>query len=180
MSASLKPLTLDEFLDWERSQEERYEFDGIQPVAMTGSSRPHSRIGTRLVVALAGAVQPPCEVIRSRPEGPDHGPCPLPRCQRRRAASRRMTTATSIAPTVVFEVISPSTALTDRRVKAIEYAAVPSILVYRRCWNRIGRRSPFGVVPLHGKQRPWQASRQSLELPEIGVRIAMSAIYDAA
>ena len=36
MSASLKPLTLEEFLDWERSQQERYEFDGIQPVAMTG------------------------------------------------------------------------------------------------------------------------------------------------
>jgi hypothetical protein len=29
MSVSLKPLTLDEFLAWERSQPERYEFDGI-------------------------------------------------------------------------------------------------------------------------------------------------------
>ena len=36
MSASLQPLTLEEFL---QSQEERYEFDGIQPVAMTGGSR---------------------------------------------------------------------------------------------------------------------------------------------
>ncbi len=63
MSASLKPLTMDEFLDWERSQPERYEFDGIQPVAMTGGSRPHSRIGTRLLVALAGRVKPPCEVL---------------------------------------------------------------------------------------------------------------------
>ena len=35
-----------------------------------------------------------------------------------------------VEPTVVFEVLSPSTALTDRRVKALEYAAVPSILVY--------------------------------------------------
>ncbi len=66
MSASLKPLTLEEFLDWERSQEPRYEFDGIQPVAMTGGSRPHSRIGTRLLAALLGRVQPPCEVF-----GPD-------------------------------------------------------------------------------------------------------------
>ena len=63
MSASLNPLTLDEFLDWERSQEQRYEFDGIQPVAMTGGSRPHSRIGTRLLVALAGRTTPPCEVF---------------------------------------------------------------------------------------------------------------------
>ena len=66
MSASLKPLTLDEFLDWERSQPERYEFDGIQPVAMTGGSRAHSRVGTRLVVALGNRVKPPCEA-----HGPD-------------------------------------------------------------------------------------------------------------
>jgi len=30
----------------------------------------------------------------------------------------------------VFEVLSPSTALTDRDVKAMEYASVPGILVY--------------------------------------------------
>ena len=63
MSASLKPLTLEEFLAWERTQEARYEFDGIQPVAMTGGSRPHSRIGTRLVAALSARVKPPCEVF---------------------------------------------------------------------------------------------------------------------
>jgi len=39
MSASLKPLTVDEFLDWERAQQLRYEFDGIQPVAMTSGRR---------------------------------------------------------------------------------------------------------------------------------------------
>ena len=36
MSASLQPLTVDEFLAWERAQELRFEFDGIHPVAMTG------------------------------------------------------------------------------------------------------------------------------------------------
>ncbi len=66
MSASLKPLTLDEFLDWERSQPERYEFDGIQPVAMTGGSRPHARVIIRLGAALVSRVKPPCE-----PFGPE-------------------------------------------------------------------------------------------------------------
>ena len=38
MSAHLSSLawTLEEFLDWERGQELRYEFDGVQPVAMRG------------------------------------------------------------------------------------------------------------------------------------------------
>jgi hypothetical protein len=35
MSASLEPLSPAEFLAWEAEQEERYEFDGIQPIAMT-------------------------------------------------------------------------------------------------------------------------------------------------
>ena len=35
---SLKPLTVDEFLAWERAQDLRYEFDGTQPVAMTGGT----------------------------------------------------------------------------------------------------------------------------------------------
>jgi hypothetical protein len=46
MSAFLKPLTVDEFLAWERSQPARYEFDGVQPVAVTGGSVSHVRIIT--------------------------------------------------------------------------------------------------------------------------------------
>ncbi len=37
-----KPMTLDEFLAWEREQELRYEFDGFAPVAMTGGTVAHS------------------------------------------------------------------------------------------------------------------------------------------
>ncbi len=59
MSASLQPLTLEEFLGWERAQELRYEFDGIQPVAMTGGSRAHSLLATRLAPALVFQVKPP-------------------------------------------------------------------------------------------------------------------------
>jgi len=44
MSAVLKPMTLEGFLDWESQQELKYEFDGFQPVAMTGVSAAHSRI----------------------------------------------------------------------------------------------------------------------------------------
>ena len=56
-----KPLTLEEFLAWEEGQELRYEFDGFQPVAMTGGSRPHARVCARLVAALVNRVHLPCE-----------------------------------------------------------------------------------------------------------------------
>ena len=39
-----KPMSLAEFLEWEERQELRYEFDGIEPVAMTGGSVGHATI----------------------------------------------------------------------------------------------------------------------------------------
>ena len=38
-----KPMTLAEFLAWEERQEQRYEFDGSEPVAMAGGSLCRSR-----------------------------------------------------------------------------------------------------------------------------------------
>lgn len=36
-------MTRDQILDWAQAQEVRYEFDGLQPVAMTGATADHSR-----------------------------------------------------------------------------------------------------------------------------------------
>ena len=52
MTALPRPLTLEAFLDWERRQDIRYEFDGFRVVAMTGGSVAHSVIATKLVRAL--------------------------------------------------------------------------------------------------------------------------------
>ena len=56
--------TLEEFLDWERGQELRHEFDGVQPVAMTGGTwrlvmsspfaRPMTAVPTCPVMATIG------------------------------------------------------------------------------------------------------------------------------
>jgi hypothetical protein len=38
-----KSMGVDAFLDWEKRQELRYEFDGFQPTAMTGERRSTRR-----------------------------------------------------------------------------------------------------------------------------------------
>ncbi len=43
-----RPMTLDEFLAWENRQELRYEFDGFQPIAMTGGTAAHAAIQRRM------------------------------------------------------------------------------------------------------------------------------------
>ena len=37
-------MTREQFLAWEERQEQRYEFDGFQPVAMTGGTAAHAVI----------------------------------------------------------------------------------------------------------------------------------------
>jgi Uma2 family endonuclease len=176
MSASLKPLTVEEFLAWERSQEPRYEFDGIQPVAMTGGSRAHNRVTTRLTVALGNLVKPPCE-----PYGPDLKVL-TPGRVRYPDASVVCTKADDddeadiVAPTVVFEVLSPSTALTDRRVKAVEYAGVPTILVY------VILETNRPEITVRRRSTGWEAETVAgldaeLPLPEIDVTISLAGIY---
>ena len=39
MCIAVEPLTVEEFLTWERSQPLRYEFDGVHPIAMTGGNK---------------------------------------------------------------------------------------------------------------------------------------------
>ena len=50
--ALCRPMTLDRFLAWENRQELRYEFDGFQPVAMTGGTAAHAGVQRNLITAL--------------------------------------------------------------------------------------------------------------------------------
>ena len=175
MSASLKPLTMDDFLAWERSQPERYEFDGVQPVAMTGASFGHARLVARLVVALRTRLRRGCEAVAgdvkvATPPGrvryPDAsivcGPVP--------------DETDTVLPVVVFEVLSPSTALVDRTVKAMEYQGVDSILAY----VILEQDRPEAAV--RRRSEAWTpltvAGRDAvLALPEVGIEVPLAELY---
>jgi Uma2 family endonuclease len=176
MSASLKPLTLEEFLDWERTQSERYEFDGIQPIPMSGSGsgQQHARVIIRLGAALVNQVKPPFE-----PLGPS---LMVLAAGRARYPDATIVCGGSdanddlVVPAVVFEVVGSSTALTDRMVKASEYASVPTIAVY------VLLEQDCPEVTIRRRSEAWEAEtvmdlESTLELPEIGISIPMTAIY---
>ncbi len=62
-------MTREEFLDWAEAQDQRYEFDGFEPVAMTGGTRNRSRIAQSIAFALRLRLRgTACE-----PLGPDAG-----------------------------------------------------------------------------------------------------------
>jgi len=83
--------------------------------------------------------------------------------------------ADAVAPTVVFEVLSPSTAPTDRRVKAADYAGVPMIPVY------VMLETDRPEITVRRRSAGWEAETiagldAELPLPEIEVTIPLATI----
>src|ERR1019366_2817128 len=131
MSATLhKPLRRTQFLAWEERQELRYEFDGFQPVAMTGGTVAHDRITLNphkcLDARLAGkSRRPPGPNIKIIVDGRARYPDAIIVCH---PGSPNASVVDD--PGVVFEVLSDGTANTDRIAKNREYRATPSIQRY--------------------------------------------------
>ena len=125
-----RPMSLDDFLDWEERQELRYEFDGFQPVAMTGGTSEHAAIQRNLIMALGNRLRgKPCQAYGSELKiavaGSIRYPDAFVVCS---PVARGATVVTD--PVVVFEVLSPSTSTTDSIVKNQEYRDTPSIQRY--------------------------------------------------
>ncbi len=174
MSASIKPLSLAEFLDWERAQPLRYEFDGVQPVGMTGGTPRHGLIIARLITAAANRVRVPCEVYASEVKVISDRSVRYPDLTI--ACGPADSKVDWIAPTIIFEVLSPSTALTDRRVKPLEYKNIPSIMAY----VIVGQDEPD--VTILRRSTGWieetvTTIQGMLALPEVGIEIPLAEIY---
>ena len=178
MSVALrKPMTVEEFLDWENQQELKHEFDGFGPVAMTGVTQEHALIQANLLRHLGNRLNGgPCRVVGSdlkvsvagRIRYPDAFVfCnPLPHGTRVVAE-----------PVVVFEILSPSTAETDHDDKNREYRDTSSILRYV-----ILEQNRQGVTVFTRTGGDWVGRLADgdavLSMPEIGVELPLSEIYD--
>ena len=169
-------MSVEEFLAWERRQELRYEFDGVQPVAMTGGTVAHTVIGTDLVRALDDRLTPPCRAFR--------GDLKIMMANRVRYPDALVTCApvpddsdTVAEPLIVFEVLSTSTDLIDCNVKAAEYQAALHI----RRYVMLAQTGPEVTVQFRVGGN-WEEEHLSgidavLRLPEIGVAIPLAEIY---
>lgn len=128
--ALLKPLTLERFLDWEVAQERRFEFADGQPVAMAGGTDQHDAVRGNILAALHRRLAGhPCRVRLDVkvvcPNGSVRYPDVAVDCGPRDPNATRLG-----APTVVIEVLSPSTRATDYLRKPRDYGSVESVEVY--------------------------------------------------
>ena len=174
MNATIRPgVSLADFLDWERDQPQRFEFDGSQPIPMTGGTVAHARLVRRIMEALSRALPSGYEAFGGDLKvltGPSRVRYPDVLVLRGDTASD----ADTVSPVVVFEVLSASTALTDLRVNPEEYAAVATMMAY----VILPQDAPEGATVLRrsGGWTPEVVAR-TLELPEIGISFSMSKFY---
>ena len=174
--AHLVPMTPDEFLAWEAKQELKWEFDGFQPVAMTGGTRAHSVVQRNLLSALDARLDgESCQAYGSDLK------VQTGRSYRYPDVSVSCTpfpddATIVVEPVVVLEVLSASTAGDDRTVKAAEYKSLLSLQRYvmleqDRVFATVLTRTATGWGLALAKQG------DKLAMPEIGVEIAMDELY---
>jgi Uma2 family endonuclease len=178
MNRSLhKAMTVDQFLVWEERQELRYEFDGFQPIAMTGGTAAHAAIQRNLIYALTRRLQDtPCQPygselkirVADRIRYPEAFVVCTPVPPRAKVVSD---------PVVVFEVVSESSVTTDFVTKNAEYRATPSVQRYV-----VLQQTKAAAAVFSRKGDDWVTDLPAgedavLGMPEIGIDIPLSEIY---
>ncbi len=176
-SALRKPMTLTDFLAWEEQQELRYEFNGFEPVAMTGGTVAHDQITFDLRTALASRLAgKPC-----RPLGPN---VKIIADKRARypdgmIVCRPVAPSATIAddPVIVFEVLSDGSAETDLIEKNRDYRATPSIQRYV-----VLQQAHRAAIVFVRRAGDWLSEIVSgenavLDLPEVRITVPLREVY---
>jgi Uma2 family endonuclease len=178
MSVALRRLmSLEAFLEWEERQELRWEFDGFEPVAMTGGTAEHSAIQRNMIAALTVRLRgKPCQVYTAdltiAVAGSIRYPDAFVVCSPLPRGTRVVTD-----PVVVFEVLSPSTASMDIGVKNQEYRDTPSIRRYVILSQDDRRATVFAREGDDWVGRIVAGERE-LEIPEIGISVPLAELYE--
>jgi Uma2 family endonuclease len=178
MNVTLRtPMTVEQFLAWEERQELRYEFDGVRSAAMTGGTFNHDAIQINLVTALHARLRGKrCRVhgssLKIRVMGSIRYPDACVSCTQ---ASPDSTVLSE--PVVIFEVLSKSTAYTDRTVKNREYAGTDSV----RRYVMLEQRAAVGTMFSRAADGAWTGQMIGpdtvIAMPEIGIDLPMADIY---
>lgn len=170
-----------DYLDGERDSEVRHEYvDGVL-FAMVGASREHTTIAANLVAAIRPGLRGTgCRIASSDmkvrlAEGRRfYYPDVVVSCTARDDEPDRYA---ETAPVLLVEILSPSTAATDRREKLLAYQAIPSVVDYLLVSQDTETVERFTRVE-GGWTHATFASGESIELESIGAAVAMDDVFE--
>jgi Uma2 family endonuclease len=124
-------MTVEEYLEFERSSPDRHEFRDGQVWAMAGAKNRHTRVGRNLLLLLSQVAQAGCEAlandVKVRVDGSRmyYYPDLAFTCERINDDLEFIT-----APCLIVEVLSPSTEKFDRGLKFEDYQTLSSLETY--------------------------------------------------
>lgn len=172
-------MTEAEYLDWEPTQEERYEYWDGEVVAMSGATRNHNRVSANCFRLLDDAlVHRPCEVyivdvkVQVAPGQKYFYPDVVVTCDERDKDPRFVQ-----FPCLIVEMLSPSTESIDRGLKFAQYRKFTALQEY----VLVQVDQPFVEVFRRNAQGQWVLSEYTLEdrfcFESLNVEIAISDLY---
>ena len=180
MNALTQPkLSLEAYLAWEEDQAEKHEFYRGEVFAMVGGRRAHGRVVSNLNRRLSEALDgSPCQVFTENlkiqvADDTVLYPDVFVTCDKADLATDRIFTA----PTLVIEVLSPSTQAYDRSQKFALYRRIPALQEYilvdpdtRRVEGF--RRGADNLWVLHD-----MSDGDMLEAASLGLRVPLAEVF---
>lgn len=128
-----KYMTPQEYLDWEEQQPIKYEYINGEVYAMTGGTLAHNSIALNLASNLKTHVRGKgCKVFMAdaklgvSEKGPFHYPDVMVTCDERDKNAKKVI----YHPSIIVEVLSPSTESFDRGKKFQQYRRISSLKEY--------------------------------------------------
>ena len=182
-AASFPQFTFEQYLDLEADSLVRHEFSHGLVVAMAGGSPEHNAICANLTALLARALEGrPCRVHRSdqRVRVQATGKATYPDlsvfCGTVELDPQDPRRHTATNPTVLVEVLSPSTAEYDRGEKRESYLLIPSLralLLFDHAAQRVE------VWSRADESEPWSKITHETvaTVPALGVDLLLEAVY---
>ncbi len=126
-------MTPQEYLEWEATQELRYEYIDGEVFAMTGGTKPHNRIALNLATSLDGFLtEKGCDIyiadvkVQIADLNSYHYPDIVVTCDARDKESNEWVEY----PCLIVEVLSPSTEAFDRGKKFTRYRQLSTLKEY--------------------------------------------------
>ncbi|CAN5210479.1 Uma2 family endonuclease [soil metagenome] len=180
MGQALTRLSLQEFLDWENDQPERHEFHRGEVFAMVGARRVHGTIALNIAASLKSQLKGSrCQVFADSMKvrvaaDTIFYPDVFVTCD---AADLR-TEQVFTAPSLVVEVLSPSTELWDRNGKFTLYRSLASLREYLLVHPdtrevHLFRRGADELFTLHDL-----TGRERVQLDSIGCELLAIDVFD--
>lgn len=176
-----RDVSLEEYLVQETQGEVRHEYVDGRMYAMAGASTDHELIVVSLASLLRGQLRGgPCRAFA----GGMRVLIPTSRSTNYYYPDVLVDCSSSIGthaekPTVIFEVLSPSTSRFDRVEKLTNYRTLPSL----RTYVLVDQSRAEVIVYRRRSDDDWQADfvrsmEASIELPEIGCVLPLREIYE--